>query len=444
MLKKNKDIFDNAKDRFLSQENVTGIFIGHKFKDGKWTDEISLNIHVKEKIPSEYLIKKNKVPKKLKGMKTDVIQSSPVISTTYRDRQDVIYPGISIGPENASIYGTIGALVYDSDNNLCILSCDHVMVSYDTTQQINIRQPALLDCGLSSYDRIATYSEGYYGANGDAAIAILNDYRPYSRYIYDTTDFLSSIRDPQIDDVVIKTGRTTGQTTGKVSSVGSSIISRDNYADETILCFTIVPITNPNEEIALLGDSGAAWYIESTGTMLGLHMAQSASPTICYASYAVKIFNELDISLNRNERSWKVSEDTQPIGMIDLGWVNQETEKEISIDFLPQSNLKNVFLFTKSDFIDSTDGGILWAKRSSDSTYKSVENYSNYPTCYLGDFTKDVSVTIDFKILTTNDLSLMGNYNIPIFIGHGEVFDSSGTFDFTSSIWGGSLWSEAS
>ncbi|MFX1253955.1 MAG: hypothetical protein ACFFCZ_20250 [Promethearchaeota archaeon] len=444
MIKKYRDVYLNAIDRFLGKENITGIFIGYKFKDGKWTNKISLNVHVKEKIASQYLKRKEKVPKKLKGLQTDVIQSIPILTTAYRDRQNVINPGISIGPENASIYGTLGAFVYDSNNDLCILSCDHVMKAYETDQEINIRQPALIDCGLSTYDRIATYSQGYYGTNGDAAIAKVNSYRPHSRYVFNTTDYFTSIKLPSIDDIIIKTGRTTGETTGKVSSLGSFLVSRNNYSNQTISGFTIVPLTDPNEQIGLLGDSGACWYVESTGTILGIHTAQSASPTICYASFATSIFEELSISLTRYEKSWKIEDEVNPIGHIDLGWINQQTEKTVSIDFVPKSNLYNVFLFTKSDYIDSINGGILFAKRNSESTYRSIENYSNYPTCYLGDFTKDVPVKIDFKILTTNDLNLIGNYTIPIFIGHGEVFDSSGTFDFTSSIWGSNFWGEAS
>jgi hypothetical protein len=445
LLKKHKDIYENAIDRFYNQKNVTGIFIGKKFKDGKWTDRNSLRIHVEDKIPSEFLKRKEKVPKKFKGMQTDVVKSSPVLNTAYRDRQDVIYPGISIGPENASIYGTLGAIVYDSNNNASILSCDHVMMAYETTQEINIRQPALLDCGLSSYDRIATYTDGYYGTNGDAAIAKINDYRAYSSYIFNTDDILTGLKTPEIDDVIIKTGRTTGPTTGKVSGFGSFNVSRNNYADQTISGFTIIPITDPDEAIAGIGDSGAVWYIESTGEILGLHTALSTSPTICYASYAINIFNELGISLNRNNRSWKIDSGSDQIGIIDLGWINQEEEKTISIDFVPQDNLENVFIFTKEEYIDSIDRGIVWAKRNSDSEYRPVENYSNYPTCYLGNFTKDVPIKIDFKILTTDNLSLFGNYSIPIYIGHGENYDSSGSFEnFGSSLWGGDNWTEAS
>ena len=124
---KHKVIFDNAIDRFLGNKNVTGIFIGYKYKNGKWTNKLSLQVHVKEKIPSEYLKRKEKVPKKLKGMQTDVVQSCPTLSATYQERQETLYPGLSVGPEIFDLYGTLGAFVYDSDNKVYLLTSEDYM-----------------------------------------------------------------------------------------------------------------------------------------------------------------------------------------------------------------------------------------------------------------------------------------------------------------------------
>ena len=162
----------------------------------------------------------------------------------------------------------------------------------------------------------------------------MNGDRGYNRKVFETNDFFTSLNEPSLDDVVVKTGRSTGQTTGKVSGFGTFTVSRPNFSDQTIDGFTIVPITDPNEEIALAGDSGAVWYIEDSGEMLGLHTAQSSSPTICYASYATKIFEELDISLTKHSPSWNFG--GGQTNFIDPGWLTQQESKEITISIVPK------------------------------------------------------------------------------------------------------------
>lgn len=67
---------ETAIDEYLSREDVTGVMVGLKFKDGKWTDEPCISIRVKDKKPFAELNKEDVIPKTILGTKTDVIEAN--------------------------------------------------------------------------------------------------------------------------------------------------------------------------------------------------------------------------------------------------------------------------------------------------------------------------------------------------------------------------------
>ncbi len=56
----------------LKRRNVVGIGIGYKEVGGQKTDQLSLVIMVKEKIPAERLRPKDLIPSQIEGIPTDV------------------------------------------------------------------------------------------------------------------------------------------------------------------------------------------------------------------------------------------------------------------------------------------------------------------------------------------------------------------------------------
>jgi Peptidase family S64 len=123
--------------------------------------------------------------------------------------------------------GTLGALLRDSDNNLYILSNNHVMgLSGGASPGDDISQPGLIDnnCQVPSVVADFTAAPQLGPSNVDAAIAQL---RPggmdASGEIEDIGVPSSIVAPPVIGLSVAKSGRTTGFTTGTISSINTSV-----------------------------------------------------------------------------------------------------------------------------------------------------------------------------------------------------------------------------
>ena len=139
--------------------------------------------------------------------------------------------------------------------------------------------------------------------DGDAAIALINNVRPFDLGICDLGTVVRQVKDPSIGDVVVKSGRTTQVTKGRVDGTGRYFITY-SVGRVGIDGFIIVPQDPQNptdEEISQGGDSGSAWLIDGTDTMVGLHFAGETDPRPseehAIACFATRVFSRLSISL---------------------------------------------------------------------------------------------------------------------------------------------------
>lgn len=108
-----KEAYQKAIKDYLHREDVTGVMIGLKFKDGKWTDEECISIRVKKKKPINELDSKEIIPKTINGKKTDVLEVNyKKLILDNCIRQDSVSPGLSIGPENTLFTGSVGCVVF--------------------------------------------------------------------------------------------------------------------------------------------------------------------------------------------------------------------------------------------------------------------------------------------------------------------------------------------
>jgi hypothetical protein len=123
--------------------------------------------------------------------------------------------------------GTLGALLRDNNNNLYILSNNHVLgLSGQANPGDDISQPGLIDsnCQISTVVADFAAAPALGPSNVDAAIAQL---RPgmmdTSGEIEDIGVPSSIVATPSVGMSVAKSGRTTGFTTGTISSVNTSV-----------------------------------------------------------------------------------------------------------------------------------------------------------------------------------------------------------------------------
>ena len=58
----------------LDHPDVTGVDVNHKTVGGEQTDQLSLVIWVKKKLPEEEVLEKRRLPREIEGFQTDVVE----------------------------------------------------------------------------------------------------------------------------------------------------------------------------------------------------------------------------------------------------------------------------------------------------------------------------------------------------------------------------------
>lgn len=121
---------DKHKSRFMGLPNVCGIGVGYKRKNLQRTDQPALIIFVEKKEKWENLSRGERIPKKVSGLETDVIEIGKVRLLGIRqERHRPAQPGLSIGHYKISA-GTFGAVVKDIETGEpLILSNNHILAN---------------------------------------------------------------------------------------------------------------------------------------------------------------------------------------------------------------------------------------------------------------------------------------------------------------------------
>ena len=287
------------RQSLMAKKGVIGTGIGHKIKAGVATGDEAVMVFVRKKQPMSLVAAPDQVPTTLAmtgySVMTDVIEAGEVHALADRSsiRQRPIVGGLSIGPTNFLLAGTIGLPLVLKDGKRYLLTnrhvagCDwlnagppQVMPGSDWDLQYNIRigsrvrQPSLMDGGLSEEDAIGTVAAwADMGAalvnTMDAAIVELSvDAVPELMGLatYDHTE------EAAIGMVAIKSGRTSSVTDGKVVALDVSI--QIEYDRMGILNFENQIAT---EYMLDAGDSGSALLNKETGAVIGLGYAGSDS-----------------------------------------------------------------------------------------------------------------------------------------------------------------------
>lgn len=125
-----RQALQDNRSRLLSYPNVVGVGLGHKTTAGMRTKEPCLVVFVTEKLPLDQIPSAYRIPKRVAGLPTDVVEVGHV--RLHNDRFQKHRPalgGISIGHPLISA-GTLGSLVYDRINGRpFILSNNHVLAN---------------------------------------------------------------------------------------------------------------------------------------------------------------------------------------------------------------------------------------------------------------------------------------------------------------------------
>ena len=325
-----KQVKEEVEDDLLSRPGVTGVGVGYKYVGGKRTNETAIVVYVNKKKALKDIPEKERIPKKIQGVSTDVIEREFILyqhlvpienfqlaadTTTY----DPLRGGISIGPcrllnvptmadancrgvpaaGNYITVGTLGTFVEDNaSGDVMMLSNFHVMaMDNGWNPGDNIVQPGRPDGGVCPTGVVGQLQRAVVGGEVDCAVATLIN-RSSSCEIVDI-GYVTGQVIATLGMAVRKRGRTTGLTYGTIDTINLTVIID--------FCDGIGPVTFINQigiavdssqstQFGISGDSGSV-VVDASRRVVGLFFAGNQTGTYGVANPIQSVLDALDVRL---------------------------------------------------------------------------------------------------------------------------------------------------
>ncbi len=278
------DVQAESSDAQLGLENIVGVAIGEEEVGGQPTGKPCVQVFVVEKGSQRGISAEALVPPDVQGMGTDVIEVGLFEALRFTRRYRPARTGASVGHYRVTA-GTLGALVVNRQNQLFILSNNHVLANSNNARRGDpILQPGRLDGGRYPRDLIARLQDyisidfsGRCNNLVDAAIARTsrNLVSPVELCGWRPKRSIHVPMPPRPGTGVKKCGRTTQFTRGRVSAVRATVKVR--YGTR-VACFRDQIIISPGG-FSAGGDSGSL-IVDDINRPLGLLFAGSGRRTI--------------------------------------------------------------------------------------------------------------------------------------------------------------------
>lgn len=323
---KAQQIQAEAVESFLDpskpKENLVGVGLGIKWKDGEPTGKSALLALVKQKVDKEDLTPADMIPPKFKEMPTDVLavgelfagqaEHEELEALALAKRVRPASGGYSVGHKDITA-GTLGTCVYDRlgapgdpigiPNRYYILSNNHVLAdSNDANLGDPILQPGPYDGGRLPQDRIASLSRfipitfdppvprGQHRNLVDAAIAAgeFDDLKREIHWVGHLNGWLPRSQ-IHVGMQVQKCGRTTNFSIGRITAVHATVDV--NYGRGRVARFRDQIITT---NMSAGGDSGSL-IATRDNKAVGLLFAGSSVATIANHMQHVRSLLRIEI-----------------------------------------------------------------------------------------------------------------------------------------------------
>jgi hypothetical protein len=294
------------------EHNVVGVGVGTKVTGGQKTNRQVIRIYVARKLPREAVPPEHRLPERVGGVPTDVIETGrfralPATVPLPQRRHRPVKPGCSVGFQftgalaGSAMAGTFGAIVRAGGVNY-VLSNNHVLANENALPIGSpIFQPGLLDSGNPSTDQIARLTRFIPLAPGsanrvDCAIAeLLSTVTWRATFLPKVGKLKSAAPIAAAEDMrVMKVGRTTGYRIGTVVDVSADVnveydIGVVSFTDQMLIEGT------PTRPFSASGDSGSLIVDRDTKRATGLLFAGSATHTI--ANHISDVLSQLGVTL---------------------------------------------------------------------------------------------------------------------------------------------------
>lgn len=308
------------KANILAKPNVVGMGVGYRVTRGQVSDELSIVVLVRRKIPSQGLSEQALVPQEVSGIRTDVIEVGdlrPLSANTQRWRPSPA--GVSVGHYKVTA-GTLGCVVRDrSTGKRMILSNNHVLANVNEARPGDpILQPGVADGGQVEQDTLA-HLERFcpldfgtapatcdiarsYAALGNALARLAGSHHHIQAFQSNPkaeNQVDAALARPVDDQVLLdeimeigtvtgtapaelgmavrKSGRTTSFTTGEITVLDATVKVNYGYGAELTASFEGQIVGSPMSQG---GDSGSLVVVSDAPLAVGLLFAGSDQATI--------------------------------------------------------------------------------------------------------------------------------------------------------------------
>jgi uncharacterized protein YraI len=306
----------------LTRKGVTGVDVGYKYKNGKRTKKVVIRVYVTEKQID--ISKLNKIPKTIRGIKTDIIEASASFHADDR-AYTPITGGISFGQSEKfklieadgtvaliSEQGTLGAIVRDNLTEKPMFLTNHhvtkVMISQTEERSGKVGdifdQPNLVGDDGKPFPNANIGKLARFAINPtvDAAVIEYQSSRPFTEEILGIGKIAGSAK-ATLGMKVRKRGRTTELTHGIIDGIdattaiqGTSIMFQHQMV--------IVPDTTKNAVFSNSGDSGSV-VVNEQNKVVGLLFAGVPAminmPQMTWANHIDNVLTQLNIHFKTND-----------------------------------------------------------------------------------------------------------------------------------------------
>jgi hypothetical protein len=270
------------KRRLRDHPDVVAIGIGYRQRGSRIIQRMCVRVHVRRKFALDALPVKRRIPKSIRGVPVDVVQSTLKGQADHTGRFDPLVGGIAVA--NARLHtttgriGTCGAVFRTLTGQHLLLSNWHVLYGASGSDGEEVVQPA----PFGSVNVIGQTKAGVISATADCAVAELNTSRAVSTTILGLSGAVLRKGTPRVNMLVRKSGM---NGLGRGVIIGTDLdgpVDVDGTVREFVDQVEIVP-RDGDTSVDLNcadGDSGSLWIADEDGRIVALHFAGDGSRAV--------------------------------------------------------------------------------------------------------------------------------------------------------------------
>ena len=300
-------IRDRIQADWLKIPGISHVGLALKNKQGKLTGIPSLLFYVEEKLPKVILPEEFHIPSEIEGISTDVITIPSYELNVDMEKYRPLVAGVQImnskwklTQENPSphdvIAGSIGCFAKDAEDNIGLISNEHVMSNAGAAVGNALGQPSSpFDQCCCKCGHVATITKLVNDQDKvDCGFAILRSSIAFTNSI-PKIGYIRGTAGALLNEKIRLYGRTSGYVEGRVADPsGVAIYKGINYQEQVIVSSN--GHLSTGSSIATRGDSGSV-YVNEDNKVIALHFASAENLTTSAGNQIQNVEAALEVTI---------------------------------------------------------------------------------------------------------------------------------------------------